>query len=312
MKIKTKLRLGFGFLFLVILIFGGMSMYFMNQISESAKVVLKDNYESLRYSAKMRAILEDHNLPLTAVAEKEFNKQLVLEENNITEPGEKKAAQMLRMAFITFSNPLSTQADQQQALKNARLLLRSIDDLNMSAIVRKNDDAQYGVEKAATYLMFTACMCFLILFSFVVNFPGFVANPLREFSAALKEISQKNYKQRLEFQGSDEFSELAEEFNLMSAQLNKWENSNLAKLQSEKLRMEAIIEQMQDAIIGLNEKNEVLFLNTVAAQLLNVNGKEVIGADAMKLMKKNDLLKKIIQVSDGDKPMKIYADKKGS
>jgi len=312
MKIKTKLRLGFGFLFLVILIFGGMSMYFMNQISESAKVVLKDNYESLRYSAKMRAILEDHNLPLTAVAEKEFNKQLVLEENNITEPGEKKAAQMLRMAFITFSNPLSTQADQQQALKNARLLLRSIDDLNMSAIVRKNDDAQYGVEKAATYLMFTACMCFLILFSFVVNFPGFVANPLREFSAALKEISQKNYKQRLEFQGSDEFSELAEEFNLMSAQLNKWENSNLAKLQSEKLRIEAIIEQMQDAIIGLNEKNEVLFLNTVAAQLLNVNGKEVIGADAMKLMKKNDLLKKIIQVSDGDKPMKIYADNKES
>ena len=312
MKIKTKLRLGFGFLFLVILIFGGMSMYFMNQISESAKVVLKDNYESLRYSAKMRAILEDHNLPLTAVAEKEFNKQLVLEENNITEPGEKKAAQMLRMAFITFSNPLSTQADQQQALKNARLLLRSIDDLNMSAIVRKNDDAQYGVEKAATYLMFTACMCFLILFSFVVNFPGFVANPLREFSAALKEISQKNYKQRLEFQGSDEFSELAEEFNLMSAQLNKWENSNLAKLQSEKLRIEAIIEQMQDAIIGLNEKNEVLFLNTVAAQLLNVNGKEVIGADAMKLMKKNDLLKKIIQVSVGDKPMKIYADNKES
>ena len=312
MKIKTKLRLGFGFLFLVILIFGGMSMYFMNQISESAKVVLKDNYESLRYSAKMRAILEDHNLPLTAVAEKEFNKQLVLEENNITEPGEKKAAQMLRMAFITFSNPLSTQADQQQALKNARLLLRSIDDLNMSAIVRKNDDAQYGVEKAATYLMFTACMCFLILFSFVVNFPGFVANPLREFSAALKEISQKNYKQRLEFQGSDEFSELAEEFNLMSAQLNKWENSNLAKLQSEKLRIEAIIEQMQDAIIGLNEKNEVLFLNTVAAQLLNVNGKEVVGADAMKLMKKNDLLKKIIQVSDGDKPMKIYADNKES
>lgn len=312
MKIKTKLRLGFGFLFLVILIFGGMSMYFINQISESAKVVLKDNYESLRYSAKMRAILEDHNLPLTAVAEKEFNKQLVLEENNITEPGEKKAAQMLRMAFITFSNPLSTQADQQQALKNARLLLRSIDDLNMSAIVRKNDDAQYGVEKAVTYLMFTACMCFLILFSFVVNFPGFVANPLREFSAALKEISQKNYKQRLEFQGSDEFSELAEEFNLMSAQLNKWENSNLAKLQSEKLRIEAIIEQMQDAIIGLNEKNEVLFINTVAAQLLNVNGKEVIGADAMKLMKKNDLLKKIIQVSDGDKPMKIYADNKES
>ena len=312
MKIKTKLRLGFGFLFLVILVFGGMSMYFMNQISDSAKVVLKDNYKSLRFSGKMRAILEDHSLPLTKEVEREFATQLALEEKNITERGEGKAAEMLKIAFMTLSDPLNSPLKQQAALKNARQLLRSIDDLNMSAIVRKNDAAQHGVEQAATYLIFAASMCFLILFSFVVNFPGFVANPLREFSAALKEISRKNYKQRLEFHGSDEFSELAEEFNLMTAQLNKWENSNLAKLQSEKLRIEAIIEQMQDAIIGLNEKNEVLFLNTVAAQLLNLDGKVVIGSDAMELRKKNDLLNKILQINSSDKPMKIYADNKES
>ena len=312
MKIKTKLRLGFGFLFLVILVFGGMSMYFMNQISDSAKVVLKDNYKSLRFSGKMRAILEDHSLPLSREVEREFATQLALEEKNITERGEGKAAEMLKIAFMTLSDPLNSPLQQQAALKNARQLLRSIDDLNMSAIVRKNDAAQHGVEQAATYLIFAASMCFLILFSFVVNFPGFVANPLREFSAALKEISRKNYKQRLEFHGSDEFSELAEEFNLMTAQLNKWENSNLAKLQSEKLRIEAIIEQMQDAIIGLNEKNEVLFLNTVAAQLLNLDGKVVIGSDAMELRKKNDLLNKILQINSSDKPMKIYADNKES
>jgi NtrC-family two-component system sensor histidine kinase KinB len=86
MKIKTKLRLGFGFLFLVILIFGGLSMYFMDQISESAKVVLKDNYKSLKFSGKMRSILEDHSLPLSSEINKEFARQLILEENNITEP----------------------------------------------------------------------------------------------------------------------------------------------------------------------------------------------------------------------------------
>ncbi|MHA4896691.1 HAMP domain-containing sensor histidine kinase [Pedobacter sp. PWIIR3] len=312
MKIKTKLRLGFGFLFLVILIFGGMSMYFMDRISDSAKVVLKDNYKSLKFSGKMRAILEENSLPLSPVANKEFAAQLALENKNITEPGEGKAVDMLNSAYQQFSNTSNNPATIQQALTNARRLLRSIDELNMNAIVRKNDAAQHGVEKAATYLIFAASMCFLILFSFIVNFPGFVANPLREFSAALKEISRKNYKQRLEFHGSDEFSELAEEFNMMSAQLNKWENSNLAKLQSEKLRIEAIIEQMQDAIIGLNEKNELLFMNTVAAQLLNLNVKEVIGTDVMQLKKKNDLLNKILQIDNSDKPMKIYADSKES
>ena len=312
MKIKTKLRLGFGFLFLVILIFGGLSMYFMDQISESAKVVLKDNYKSLKLSGKMRSILEDHSLPLSSEINKEFARQLILEENNITEPGESKAVEMLKNAYLQFSDPTASPQKMQLALTNARQLLRSIDDLNMNAIVRKNDAAQKGVEQAATYLIFAASISFLILFSFVINFPGFVANPLREFSAALKEISRKNYKRRLEFNGSDEFSELAAEFNAMTAQLNKWENSNLAKLQSEKLRIEAIIEQMQDAIIGLNEKDEVLFMNTVAAQLLNLNEKEVIGANTRELMKKNDLLNTILKINSGDKPMKIYADSKES
>ena len=312
MKIKTKLRLGFGFLFLVILIFGGLSMYFMDQISESAKVVLKDNYKSLKFSGKMRSILEDNTLPLSPEQHKEFERQLMLEAKNVTEPGEGKAVEMLKNSYLKFSDPSSNPAEVQLALNNARQLLRSIDDLNMNAIVRKNDAAQKGVEQAATYLIFAASMSFLILFSFVINFPGFVANPLREFSAALKEISRKNYKQRLEFNGSDEFAELAVEFNAMTAQLNKWENSNMAKLQSEKLRIEAIIEQMQDAIIGLNEKDEVLFMNAVAAQLLNLNEKEIIGANTRELMKKNDLLNTILKVNSGDKPMKIYADSKES
>jgi NtrC-family two-component system sensor histidine kinase KinB len=312
MKIKTKLRLGFGFLFLIILIFGGLSMYFMDQISESAKVVLKDNYKSLKFSGNMRSILEDNTLPLSPEHHKEFGRQLTLEAKNVTEPREGKAVEMLKNSYLQFSSPSSSPAEIQLALNNARQLLRSIDDLNMNAIVRKNDAAQQGVEQAATYLIFAASMSFLILFSFVINFPGFVANPLREFSAALKEISRKNYKQRLEFNGSDEFAELAAEFNAMTAQLNKWENSNLAKLQSEKLRIEAIIEQMQDAIIGLNEKDEVLFMNTVAAQLLNLNEKEVIGANTRELMKKNDLLNTILKVNSGDKPMKIYADSKES
>ena len=64
----------------------------------------------------------------------------------------------------------------------------------------------------------------------------------------------------------------------------------MAKLQSEKLRIEAIIEQMGDAIIGLNENEEFLFFNKVAGELLNFNKKDVIGTDSIQLSKKNDLL----------------------
>ncbi|MES2827049.1 MAG: ATP-binding protein [Bacteroidota bacterium] len=312
MKIKTKLRLGIGFLFVIILGFGGISIYFMNRISEGAKLVLKDNYQSIQYIGKMQAILEDNTFPLSAKTEKEFAKQLSLAQQNVTEPGEQQAMYLLKAAFKKMNAIETGTLGKPAVLAQMYKALRSIDEINMAAIVSKNAGSQRGVEQYATYLIFAATLCFLILFSFVVNFPGFVANPLREFSAALKEISRKNYKQRLEFGGSDEFSELAEEFNLMSAQLNKWESSNFAKLQSEKLRIEAIIEQMQDAIIGLNEKQEILFLNTVASVLFNLSESDAVGKSAPDLMKKNDLLNRIMGVRNATDTIKIYANNKES
>ncbi len=312
MKIKTKLRLGFGFLFVVILFFGGISLYYMNEISIRSKVILKDNYETLNYTSKMRSILDEHGLPLSAEANGLFEKQLELEQANVTEKGEGKAVGALKMAYAGVVDPASTLPEKQESLNKVRRELKEIDDLNMNAIVRKNADAQSAIEKSAMYVIFAASICFLILFSFIVNFPGFVANPLREFSDAIREISRKNYKQKLDFNGSDEFSELANSFNTMTAELNKWENSNLAKIQSEKLRIETIIEQMQDAIVGVNEKQEILFFNKVAGQLMNLNQQEVIGVNAMELRKKNDLLNRILQDTIEDKPMKIYADNKES
>lgn len=312
MKIKTKLRLGFGFLFLVVILFGAISLYYINEISLSAKVILKDNYKSLSLTRQMRTILDDTELPLNEHNAGLFSRPLRLEEQNVTEQGEGAAVDSLSKAFSALKLKGADQNGRRQALKYAYRQLRTIDELNMKAIVRKNTTARKSVEEAATCLVFAAAFCFLVLFSFVVNFPGFVANPLREFSEAIKEIGKKNYTQHLQFNGTDEFAELAREFNAMVSQLNTWENSNLAKLQSEKLRIEAIIGQMQDAIIGLNEKKEILFLNQVAAQLLNLSEKEVIGQNALELRKKNDLLNSIFQQEAASEPLKIYADHKES
>lgn len=311
MKIKTKLRLGFGFLFVVVLFFGSISLYYMNRISVSAKVILKDNYETLSYTRAMRTLLDEHELPFNAAVLTSFKDNLDKEKRNVTEKGEAEAVQQIAAGFTVLKVGASLEV-QKQAVARIRAQLTDIDGLNMAAIVRKNEKAQAAVEKASLYLVTAASFCFLVLFSFIVNFPGFVANPLREFSEAIREIGRKNYKQRLVFNGADEFAELASSFNEMVAQLNKWENSNLAKLQSEKLRIEAIIEQMQDAIIGLNEKQEILFINKVAAVVLNLNEGQVIGLNVKDLMKKNDLLSRIMTNEQGSQPIKIYADNKES
>src|SRR3546814_9776183 len=84
-------------------------------------------------------------------------------------------------------------------------------------------------------------MCFLASFAFIVNFPGYIANPIRELTESIREIANKNYSKRLRFRSSDEFGELAESFNKMAARLDEYEHSNLARIMFEKKRIETII-----------------------------------------------------------------------
>lgn len=312
MKIKTKLRLGFGFLFLVVISFGAISLYHINQISIRSKVILKDNYKSLVYVNDMRTLLDKQNGILNSQNSAEFDKVLQLEEANVTELGEREAVTALRQTFEGIKNQNLSIDQRNLAMSQVRLQLRNIDELNMKAIVRKTNDAQKATERATLFLGITATVTFIILFSFIVNFPGFIANPLRELLEGIKEIGRKNYKQHLTFKGHDEFSELALAFNKMALELRNWDNSNVAKIKSEKQRIETIIEQMQDAIIGLNEKREILFFNKVAGQLLNLNLEQVLGKDVAGLTEKNELLKRILTEQKGEEPLKIYADGKES
>lgn len=312
MKIKTKLRLGLGFLFLMVIFFGAISLFYMNQISISAKVILKDNYNTLSYIRAMRGILDENEPPFSVSRRARFRELLTAEGDNITEKGEGELVERVTAAFNTVSNPRKSSEEHKIALNQVRKCLAAIDRINMDAIVRKNQVAQAAVKEASLYLVTAASFCFLILFTFIVSFPGFVANPLREFSEAIEAIGQKNYKQRLEFEGADEFAELAKSFNEMVARLHTWENSNLAKIQSEKLRIEAIIAQMQDAIIGLNDKQEVLFINKVATQLLDLSEGQVVGMQVGSLMETNELLTKIMKEEVHTTPIKIYAGHKES
>lgn len=310
MKIKTKLRLGFGFLFIIVLSFGLIALFFLNELSDKSKVILKDNYKSLKYVAAMRNIVDEHSFPLSPRVAESFTKNLKDEGNNITESGEKDAFLKLESNFNRLQN--SKEVLQQNSIKDLRSAFQKIEELNLKAIYAKNELANEASGRANLYIMIAATLSFIILFTFIINFPGFVANPLAEFSAAIRGISRKNYKQRLNFDNNDEFTELAEAFNGMVVKLNEWENSNLSKIKSEKSRIEAIIAQMQDAIIGLNEKGEVLFLNHLAAKLMSLDEKKIIGQNVAELIKKNELLKRIIKPDTDDKTLKIYADEKES
>jgi PAS domain S-box-containing protein len=155
----------------------------------------------------------------------------------------------------------------------------------------------------------------------LVNLPNNIANPIMELTASIKEIANKNYSERVHFMNHNEFGDLAKSFNTMAQKLEEYHNSNLYKLSFEKKRLETLINNMHDPIIGLDNQGLILFVNDEALKIIGMKSEDVIGKIATTLALTNDLMKSLIvktlendSKTSGQKvlPMKIFADGKES
>eukprot|EP01137_Pigoraptor_chileana_P028672 Opistho-2@12859 len=288
MKIKAKLQLGLFFLFSVIVLLGGMGTYYLNQLQADSSKILKDNIESLEYVQGMEEILNTWS-SVDTVKYKSFEVLLDKQAHNVTEVGELEATQNLRKAYFEFKKDSS-----ETHFTKLNQTLFNIAELNQQGIVRKNDLALKTAENASNYLKMVAIVCMLLTFTFIVNFPSYIANPIKELTKGIQAITNKNYEQRLHFSSEDEFGELASAFNSMAEKLNEYEHSNLAKILFEKSRIEAIINNLNDAVIGLDEKSKILFVNIVAIKMLNVKSEDLIGKYAPDVALYNDLLRTLL------------------
>jgi PAS domain S-box-containing protein len=310
MNIKSKIRVGLGLIFIIVLFFGGISIYFISQLSNSAKVILKNNYETLSFTRGMREVLDVNKLPLNDAAKAAFNTQLVKQERNITEKGEYQVTADVRRAFAILQSATATPEQQESAVNDARNALRKIEGLNMAAIVKKTDAAQSSVNNAVIVLGIICCFTFLALFSFSVNISGFVADPLIKLKEALVEISDKNYDYCLELNKNKEFEDLSEAFNHMTALLKRRDSQDLTAVFAEKNRIEAIIEHTTDAVIVTNENHEVIFINRAAKDLFNLHKQQVVGRTVNQLAAAHRMIRSVLQNEGGEGSFKFEVDGK--
>ncbi len=308
LRIKTKLSLGLTFFFIMIVLIGALGLFAINRLASESKNILKANYESIQYSENMQQALDAYQIKDPGALDK-FEKNLKAEEKNITEIGEQDATAYLREQFERLKKADTISSSKLE--KDLRTGLYKITDLNTNAIVRKNNETQQTAEKLKIYLAVLATLSFLISFTVLLNFPGYIANPISKLTEGIKQIANKNYSQRIYLEKGDEFGELADAFNGMAKKLDEYNNSNLAKIIFEKTRIDTIINSMKDPILGLDEKQNILFVNSSSCNILGIKEAEIVGKYAPDVALKNDLLRTLIN-STSLTPLKIYADNKES
>lgn len=307
MRLKTKITLGVLFLYFMLLLVSVLGYYYLTNLNVKARTILEDNYESLEYNKNMLASLDALSLDHASALQR-FEHNLQQQERNITEAGEGPATEQVRKAFERLKQDTANPAKHMQAIRQSIYVIM---DLNMQAIVGKNERVKKTANKALLYIAIISGVCFLLGLTFVYNFPGYVANPIRELTAGIKGIAEKKYSQRLHFKSEDEFGELALAFNTMAQRLDDYEHSNLARIMFEKTRAEAVISSLRDATIGFDNKGTILFANSQALQLLNMTEKDLIGKPALEAAKYNDLLTFLVNRQDNT-PLKIVVEGKES
>lgn len=309
MRIKAKVAFGVVFLFIVIIIVGGLGLFYISKLSEDATSILSNNYESLVYTQGI--IKNCDSLLIDSVeATKKIERSLQLQEQNITEAGEQQVTIQLRQAF----EKLKSDGISQGGIRKIIQLSLEIQNLNMRAIVNKNQVTQDTASQASTYVIVILTMSSLIAFTFIINFPAYIANPIIKLTQGIKSIADKNYEERLHFDRKDEFEELAEAFNQMAEKLDEYEHSNLANLLFEKKRIETIINRMSDPVIGLDDQRKVVFANDQALVLLNLTSSQLLTRYAPDVAVENDLFRTLIKqnnnIANDSELIKIAIDGK--
>lgn len=310
MRIKTKLNLGVGVLFLLIIILSIISTFYIYSIKKDTQNIIKANYETLEYSRNMLLALDEineNNSKSVAVFEVNLKKQL----SNITEVGEDKATYKLRDNFNSLKINMLNDSIKFQIHQNIFEIMK----LNMDAIKQKSDVAKKTAETANFWVIIIGTLCFFIAFNLLVNLPNNIANPIKELTTSIQEIANKNYSKRVHFLDHNEFGDLAHSFNTMAEKLEEYHSTNLFKLLFEKKRLETLINNMHDPIIGLDNEGVILFVNDEALKILGLKQEDIIGKSALKLALENDLIRTLLNAKSSlqkSAPIKIFADGKES
>lgn len=312
MKIKTKLTFGVGLLFCLIMLLSGVSIWYINDLRKDTGNILMANYNTLEYSRNMLLALDEMNTEQRAVSAFETNLKKQLK--NETEIGESDIT--LQISDLFSDLKINTENDSLKII--IRKDIAALMKLNMNAIVQKSHIANNTAENAIIWIIITGGLCFLIAFALLVKLPGNVANPILALTESIKEIANQNYRQRLNYESHNEYGDLARSFNIMAEKLEEYSNSRLEKILKEKKRVETLINNMHDPVIGLDEHKVILFINDEALKITGLSRNEILNKPVQDIAVTNDLIRTLIvdlinpSAKKDEAPLKIFSDEKES
>jgi nitrate/nitrite-specific signal transduction histidine kinase len=235
-RIKTKMYVAIFSVFVVSFIVLMLNIGANQRIANNSQSLLKDNYPSVKYTFTMLDMLDELNSGLihrkikaidslsfdTSFSEDSllsyFKQNLQMQQNNITETGEKEMTESLEKAFLKYENSISEKEylkntdSYNEKYENLRQYILSIHDLNVQLLETKNENIKSSSQSVQKTQERVGIAALAILSILIIILPMMLINPIDNLAARMMNFYKINFGKEIDLKTNHELEILEEIF----------------------------------------------------------------------------------------------------
>ncbi len=156
----------------------------------------------------------------------------------------------------------------------------------------------YEIQKM-TQRMYLNVLIAVLAGALIASFLGYkisenITMPIKEITYTATRIARGQLDKRINLKTDDEIAILADAINHMASTLSE----SIGSLQDKNAKLEAFMSSVVNGIIAIDSNERILFINPIAARMLNIQEKDVTGKHFLQAVRNNQIdnyLKEIIK-----------------
>jgi NtrC-family two-component system sensor histidine kinase KinB len=297
-NLRAKLAWAEAPLVLALVLVGVVSALVIARLGEHSRLILADNYRSVLAAQRMKEALERmDSLALFTLAghlepastalppEQAFERELRIQEGNLTERGEETLTARLRVSFDDYAAKLrafaglSSQQERDRryfeqlapAFADTKRLCDDILAVNQDAMVNKSQHVEQRARLFERLLLGAVLLALALGLVASTWLTARLLRPLGIVSGAMRRFGQGEVKARALVQGHDEITLVAAEFNDLADHLERYRSSSLGELLRAQQAAQAAIDGLPDPVLLLDGQGALHGANRAAAELLGID-----------------------------------------
>jgi PAS domain S-box-containing protein len=343
--LKGKISLIYIGLVMLIIIIGLSGFFNLYRMEKAVDGLMVHNYKSIDAISRMTEALERQDgamlmyinidrkkaLELFSDNYADFARYYQIEENNITEQGEKRLVEELDgkyREYVGYFLQLQEYASQNGDIAPASFYHNTVlpqfnrIKQSLSDLRTLNEKSMFD-SKRITAENVRRSMYWLLLLSFTTAAAGFAVSryfanrllsPLNRLTESISRVKAGELDQQIDIRSDDEAGKLAREFNEMTQRLQNYEKSTLGTLMAERNKTMAIVKSMSDPMLVLDMNYRIVLINDACEYFFGITEAEAAGRHFLEAIRNGELFDHISDAAEsggehGERVLSVNRDK---